>query len=113
VLSFVNFIGNGDLIVDLRAGESCAELVQKTLKNGDSVSIEVLTSKTGLRHGEVRGLQVDDLEDGFLFIRHAQSDEMDLKDTKNGKTKRVPVSEELLQALRNLVTTNLSPVDLG
>jgi len=72
-----------------------------------------LTSKTGLRLGEVRGLQIEDLEDGFLFIRHAQSDEMDLKDTKNGKPKRVPVSGELLQALRNLVTTKLSPVNLG
>ena len=52
-----------------------------------------------VRPGEARALQVADYRDGWLHVNKAtksKSDSAEIRGTKTGKPKRLPVSEELV-----------------
>jgi integrase len=61
---------------------------------------------TGLRSGEVLGLQVRDIEDNRLHIRHSWSNIDKLKATKTGAERAVPLLPELQTRLLELAKKN-------
>jgi integrase len=65
-----------------------------------------LASVAGLRLGEIRGLQIGDLQNGKIVVRHSFSATMGLKCPKNGKSRLVPVPDVVLAGMRELADRN-------
>ena len=65
-----------------------------------------LAMSTGLRAGEVLGLQVRDIEDNRLRVRHSWSNIDKLKGTKTGDERTVPLLPELRARLLELARRN-------
>lgn len=59
----------------------------------------LLACQTGLRLGEVVGLRVEDIQNGYIHVRHSWSTVDGLKAPKNGEERIVPVLPELEKAL--------------
>lgn len=67
----------------------------------------VLSAVTGMRVGEIRGLQLGDLGDGVIYLRHSWSDSEGLKCPKNGEERLVQVPFRwITDALRDLAMAN-------
>ena len=56
----------------------------------------------GLRQGELIGLQLDDLDDKGIHVRHGWDRKSGLKGTKNGKDRFVPLPTWVLLKLKSL-----------
>ena len=65
-----------------------------------------LAMSTGLRLGEVLGLQVRDIEEARLRVRHSWSEFDGLKSTKMGEERTVPLLPELRTELLDLAREN-------
>ncbi len=65
----------------------------------------------GMRRGEIRGLQWQDIQDKIIIIRHNWQDGEGLKAPKNGSTRTVPVPASVLNILEKVrkITRNLNP----
>lgn len=61
---------------------------------------------TGLRAGEIAALQVRDIGDGRLHVRHSWNKTSGLKKPKNGEERTVPIPEELRRELLALSMKN-------
>lgn len=66
----------------------------------------LVAATTGLRLGEIRGLQAVDLQPGYLRVRHNWQDEEGLKQPKWGSSRDVPLPSRTEAALRGLVAGN-------
>ncbi len=66
----------------------------------------LLSAMTGMRLGEVMGLQVEDIIEGhgrpFLDIKNSYSKKYGLKDTKTHQKRLVPIRPDLLQLLKEI-----------
>jgi integrase len=51
----------------------------------------LLAATTGLRLGEIRALRAEDIDETILHVRHAWTEKDDLKTTKTGESRRVPL----------------------
>ncbi|WP_158084307.1 tyrosine-type recombinase/integrase [Marispirochaeta aestuarii] len=71
----------------------------------------LLAMTTGLRAGEVLGLQVRDIKDDRLHIRHSWSTKEGLKSTKNGEERTIPLLPSVRRQLLRLAADN--PHGLG
>jgi integrase len=83
--------------VEAYSTEELAELL-----SGAPLPIRTL-ALSGLRLGELLGLQVDDLEDGFLWIRRNvqwQDRVAHVLAPKNGRVRRVDIPQDLVQRLK-------------
>lgn len=65
-----------------------------------------LAMSTGVRAGEALGLQVRDIGEDRLFLRHSWSDPDGLKSTKTGKEREVPLLGNIRSALLDLARRN-------
>ncbi len=61
---------------------------------------------TGLRIGEVRALQIRDIGEGMIYVRHNWARKDGLKCPKNGEERRVRIPLELTKILRELIRKN-------
>jgi integrase len=66
----------------------------------------LVAATTGLRLGEIRGLQAADLQPGYLRVRHNWQDEEGLKQPKWGSSRDVPLPARTEAALRALAAGN-------
>jgi integrase len=66
----------------------------------------LLTATAGLRLGEIRGLQHEDVRDGFVHVVHNWQDLEGLKPPKWGSIRDVPLLRETEKALRQLMADN-------
>lgn len=71
----------------------------------------LVAATTGMRLGEIRGLQADDVGDGFISVRHNWQDREGLKEPKWGSRRNVPLPQLTEEALRELI--ELNPWDDG
>jgi integrase len=82
-----------------------AKLIKVASKRADDrryVVAMLLACEAGLRIGEIRALQWDDVEDGKLTVRRALDDRENLTGPKNGKERALLVSPRLKKALKKL-----------
>ncbi|MDC7220804.1 MAG: site-specific integrase [Spirochaetales bacterium] len=68
--------------------------------------INLLAATTGLRLGERRGLQIGDIKDGFIEVRHNWQDKEGLKEPKWGSQRAVPLPVSTLDAINKLIEKN-------
>ena len=66
----------------------------------------LLAMSTGLRAGEVLAVQVRDIEEDRLRVRHSWSDQDKLKGTKTGEERAVPLLPEVRTAMLELARKN-------
>lgn len=67
----------------------------------------ILSSVTGLRLGEILGLQKGDLDKGRIYLKHSWSEKDGLKTTKNGEEREIIVPFMwIIDALLNLAEQN-------
>ncbi len=66
----------------------------------------LLAMTTGLRAGEVLGLQVRDIGKGRLYVRHSWGNKDGLKSTKTGVERTVPLLDTVRDGLLNLARKN-------
>jgi len=66
----------------------------------------LLSMTTGLRAGEVLGLQVCDIGEDRLYVRHSWSNKEDLKNTNTGEKRTVPLLETVRDELPTLAKKN-------
>jgi len=66
----------------------------------------LLAMTTGLRAGEIAGLQAEDIETDRLQVRHSWSNHDGLKTPKNGETRTVPLLPEIRDKLREHAAGN-------
>ena len=59
----------------------------------------------GLRLGEIRGLRIGCIKDGFIIVNRSYNDIDGLKCPKNGHTRIVPCPDDLLRIIREYVET--------
>lgn len=71
----------------------------------------LLSMTTGLRAGEVLGLQIRDIGTDRLYVRHSWGNKDGLKSTKTGVERTVPLLETVRDVLLNLARKN--PHDIG
>lgn len=62
--------------------------------NRITYAANLLSALTGMRLNEVRALRRQDIKDGYLLVEHS-IDNFGLKDTKNHKSREIPISSEL------------------
>lgn len=62
----------------------------------------LLASEAGLRIGEIRGVQWTDVKNGRVTIRRALDPECNITPPKHNKSRTVPLSPALLDALKSL-----------
>ena len=62
-------------------------------------TINLLASKTGLRIGEILALRKENLFPDHLLINHGWNDKLGLQDTKNHKSRIVPISNDMHRRL--------------
>lgn len=62
-------------------------------------------SKTGMRIGEIQALRKEDLFPDHIEVQHGWSEQFGLQDTKNHKSRTVPISADLYEKLRRLSET--------
>ena len=64
--------------------------------NGNRIiyAANLLAALTGMREGEIRALRKQDIKDGYLLVEHSINT-FGLKDTKNHKSREIPISSEL------------------
>jgi integrase len=67
---------------------------------------DLLVMSTGLRAGEVLAVQVRDIEEDRLRMRHSWSDQDRLKGTKTGEERAVPLLREVRTAMLDLAHRN-------
>lgn len=66
----------------------------------------LLAMCTGMRMGEVRALQIQDIGDDMIYIRHSWARKDGLKCPKNGEERKIRVPLELSKILRGLIRKN-------
>lgn len=65
-------------------------------------ALNLVASKTGMRIGEVSALKKESLFPDHILVAHSWSDRYGLKDTKNHKSREVPISPELQSVLSEI-----------
>jgi integrase len=70
------------------------------------LAASLTAATTGLRLGEIRGLQAEDLQPGYLRVRHNWQDGEGLKAPKWGSSRDVPLPTRTEDALRELAAAN-------
>ena len=66
----------------------------------------MLAMTTGLRAGEILAIQLRDIEEDFLQVRHSWSNLDSLKSTKNGEERKSVLIESMRMSLLQLVRKN-------
>jgi integrase len=66
----------------------------------------MLAATTGLRVGEIAALQIRDIGETYLYVRHSWSEQDRLKTTKTGKDRTVPLLGSLRKQLLELAYQN-------
>ena len=65
-------------------------------------TLNLLASKTGLRLGEVQALRKENIFEDHLLINHGYVEQFGLQDTKNHKSRIVPIQKEVYEKLFSL-----------
>ena len=65
--------------------------------------LNYLAATTGLRLGEILALRPENLSERIINVIHSWNRLEGLKSTKNGKTRAVPISQELEKALKEYI----------
>ncbi len=92
-------------IVAVPAGD-VAKLIAAATDDRYKVAV-LLASEAGLRIGEIRGLQWNDVKDGRLTIRRAIDQRGNVGSPKHDKARVVPLSPALAKALSSLARRGL------
>lgn len=66
--------------------------------------INLLASKTGMRIGEIQALKSEDIKDDHIFVSHSWDKAYGLQGTKSGKSRIIPIDQELIDKLENYIT---------
>lgn len=66
----------------------------------------LLSATSGMRAGEVVGLQTDDFENGRVTVNHSWLEGVGLKEPKNGRTREITCLPDLQERLLDLSRTN-------
>ena len=86
--------------------EEAKALFMQTWSDRRAYIANLTASTTGLRMGEILGLQIQDIGEDRLFIRHSWSEKDGLKAPKNGDEREVPLLPAVKEGLLQLVTDN-------
>ena len=90
---------------DILSVEEAAKLLRMDWIHGAAKLASLVAATTGLRAGEIAGLQHWDIQDGFLQVRHSWSRSSELKTTKTNTERYVPlipaVQDQLTQFARS------------
>jgi len=62
--------------------------------------IHLTASKTGMRCGEIQGLQKENIFPDHILVEHTWLAQYGLKDTKTHKSREIPISQELYQYIK-------------
>jgi integrase len=86
-------------------GEQDLERVYATARNRDErlADLLLIASWTGLRWSELRAIRVRDFIEvpmPTLVVQRAEPEGVDIKSTKSGKSRRVPVADRILPLVR-------------
>ncbi len=65
-------------------------------------AVNLLAATTGMRLGEIRGLQLDDIKAGEIIVRHNWQDKEGLKAPKWGSSRIVPLPKQTEEVLREV-----------
>ena len=78
-------------------GKMFDEKALDSVWNGNNLhyTLNLLASKTGLRIGEVQALRKENIFEDHLLINHGYVEKFGLQDTKNHKTRIVPIQKDL------------------
>ncbi|GHU02085.1 hypothetical protein FACS1894147_03200 [Spirochaetia bacterium] len=57
--------------------------------------------KTGMRLGELQALRKEDIQAGYITVRHSFDRKYGLKSTKTGKVREIPIAMDLQEKLRH------------
>lgn len=64
--------------------------------------LNLLGSKTGMRLGEIQGLQKKNVHPEHILVEHSWESTYGLKDTKTHKSRIIPISKELYDVIQDL-----------
>lgn len=70
--------------------------------NPVAYTASLLAACTGMRLSEIRALRGVDLRQGYIQVKHSADLKGDLKSTKTGDTRDLPIPENLMEALTKL-----------
>lgn len=70
--------------------------------NPVAYTASLLAACTGMRLSEIRALRASDLRQGYIHVQHSADLKGDLKSTKTGDTRDLPIPESLMEALSQL-----------
>ena len=65
-------------------------------------TMNLVAATTGMRLGEIKAVQHQDIHDGFIEVRHSWSERIGLKDTKNHETRTVPLMKSVQHFIKEL-----------
>lgn len=88
----------------LNQNEVATLLVQAQIQNHYFYDVWVLALKSGMRSGELIALEWSDvdMESKVIHVSKSWSSKNGLKETKSGRTRVVPISNDLMQFLKEL-----------
>ena len=67
--------------------------------------IHLTASKTGMRCGEIQGLQKENVFPDHILVEHTWLAQYGLKDTKTHKSREIPISQELYHYIKKIMDT--------
>lgn len=94
-------IFSNDEVSKLFEGPNCIENYWNN--NLIAYTINYLAVKTGMRIGEIQGLQSCDVRNCEIYVQHSWDSKYGLKGTKTGKSRIIPISEHLNECIQKVL----------
>lgn len=100
-----------DEVKELFREDRIKELWEDNIKQ---YTLNLLAASTGMRMGEVQGLQIQHVFPNYVFVTNSWERKYGLKGTKTGLNRAIPIPEKTSKYLHVLITSSpyISPEDL-